>query len=61
MIHSDLESTYETLALTIDKIGENNSERVLAKVALRLAQAIGDADKVHEHIQEAAASFDIQN
>ena len=57
MDHTDLEKTYESLALKIDEIGEENSELFLAKLVLLLAHANGDVEHVQQCIDEAGASF----
>jgi len=49
MNHTDLETTYESLALKIDQIGEKNSELFLAKLVLLLAHANGNVEHV-QHI-----------
>ena len=56
MDHSDLERIYASLAVKIDEVGEKNSELFLAKLVLLLAQRNGDADAVHQCIDEAVAS-----
>lgn len=57
MNHTDLETTYESLALKIDQIGEKNSELFLAKLVLLLAHANGNVEHVQQLIKEAGASF----
>jgi Protein of unknown function (DUF2783) len=41
-----LEATYDRLAEAIDAVGEAQSERLLVKLVLLLAQELGDADRV---------------
>jgi len=53
----DLEKTYQSLALNIDKIGEDNSELFLAKLVLLLAHESGNFEEVQQHINNAAASL----
>jgi hypothetical protein len=48
-----LEATYDRLAEAIDAVGEAQSERMLVKLALLLAQDLGDADRVAALIAEA--------
>lgn len=57
MNHQDLERTYESLAATIDTVGEANSELFLAKLVLLLAHHNGDADQVQTCIDDAAQSL----
>ena len=48
-----LEATYDRLAEAIDAAGEAGSEKMLVKLALLLAQDLGDADRVSALIAEA--------
>lgn len=48
----DLEQVYDDLASAVDRAGEQ-SERFLAKLALLLAQELGDAQRVAAHIDTA--------
>ena len=57
MNHPDLESTYASLALKIDEVGEKKSELFLAKLVLLLAQKNGNVDDVLKCIEEAAESL----
>lgn len=57
MNHEDLENTYATLALAIDKVGEENSALFLAKLVMLLAHKNGDAADVERCIAQAAASL----
>ena len=50
---ADLEQVYDELALAIDGAGPD-SERFLAKLALLLAQELGDASRVRALIAVAA-------
>ena len=48
-----LEATFDRLAEAIDAAGPDASEKMLVKLALLLAQDIGDADRVAALIGEA--------
>lgn len=50
---ADLEATYDRLAEAIDAGGADRSELMLVKLALLLAQDLGDADRVAALIAEA--------
>lgn len=50
---ADLEQVYDDLASAVDDAGEH-SEKMLAKLALLLAQALGDATRVRACIVAAA-------
>jgi hypothetical protein len=52
-----LEATYDRLAEAIDAVGEAQSERLLVKLALLLAQELGDADRVAALIAVAQADL----
>lgn len=52
-----LEATYDRLAEAIDAVGEAQSERLLVKLALLLAQDLGDADRVAALIAAAQADL----
>ena len=52
-----LEATYDRLADAIDAVGEAQSERLLVKLALLLAQDLGDADRVAALIAVAQADL----
>ena len=52
-----LEATYDRLAEAIDAVGEAQSERLLVKLALLLAQDLGDADRVAALIAVAQADL----
>ena len=52
-----LEATYDRLADAIDAVGETQSERMLVKLALLLAQDLGDADRVAALIAVAQADL----
>lgn len=43
---ADLEATYDRLAEAIDAAGPDKGELLLVKLALLLAQDLGDADRV---------------
>jgi hypothetical protein len=49
----DLEATYDRLADAIDAAGEDASERMLVKLALLLANELGDAERVASLMVEA--------
>lgn len=53
---SDLEQVYDDLASAIDRSGEH-SERFLAKLALLLAQELGDRKRVAQLIDTAQADL----
>ena len=50
---SGLEAVYDALARALDRAGTDGSERLLVKLALLNAQAIGDAALVRHHIEAA--------
>ncbi|VVD84471.1 hypothetical protein PMO31116_01265 [Pandoraea morbifera] len=57
--HTDiagLEAIYDALALAIDDAPDDERERLLAKVALLLANEIQDAPRVLHLIEQAARS-----
>lgn len=54
---SELEQVYERLALTIDRFDEATAQVFLAKLALLLANRIGDADVVLACIEDATQSL----
>lgn len=56
---SDVEAVYDTLAETLDTIGEAKGELFLAKLALLLSHEIGDAPHVLSLIAQARANLDI--
>jgi hypothetical protein len=49
----DLEATYDRLAEAVDAAGPGKRELLLAKLALLLAEELGDADRVAVLIGEA--------
>ncbi len=53
MNQSDLERLYDVLAQAIDEAGPEKSELFLAKLALLLADALGDADKACQLVRNA--------
>lgn len=53
MTQAELETVYEALAEAIDRAGAEKSELLLAKVALLLAQELGDAPAVLASIAQA--------
>lgn len=54
---AELEATYDRLADAIDAAGPDRSELLLVKLALLLAQDLGDADRVADLI--GAAGHDL--
>lgn len=54
MTHHDLEVFYATLAETVDTVGADKSELMLAKLALLFAREIGDLQKAEQLVREAA-------
>jgi hypothetical protein len=53
MSEAAIESVYERLALGIDAAGEENAHVFLAKVALLLANEVGDSERVISLIEAA--------
>lgn len=49
----ELETVYDRLAQAIDTAGDGKATLFLVKLALLNAQALGDADRVHGHIEAA--------
>lgn len=58
MNREDIESAYDALAQQIDRVGAAKTELYLAKLALLMAQEIGDVEKALACIEEAARSLD---
>ena len=58
MTPADVETVYDRLALTIDRVGPEKSELFLAKLALLLSHEIGDAARVAELIEAAERHLD---
>lgn len=52
-----LEATYDRLAEAIDAVGPAQSEKMLVKLVLLLAQDLGDADRVAALMAVAAADL----
>lgn len=52
MAFDDLEAVYERLAAAIDEAGSGRSELFLAKLALTLAQSLGDRDRALAAIED---------
>ncbi len=50
---AEVEQLYDELALAVDAAGPELSERMLAKLALLLANALGDATQVSALIRAA--------
>jgi hypothetical protein len=57
MKQTNLETVYDTLALALDQAGPDHQDLLLAKLALLLAQDLGDADLVCQRIKEAAENL----
>ena len=53
MTPSDVEVVYEALANAIDRVGPDQSELFLAKLALLLSREVGSAEKVLPLVTEA--------
>lgn len=53
----DLESTYDRLAEAIDNAGAGRTELMLGKLALLLANELGDAERVATLIGQALADL----
>lgn len=53
-----LETVYERLAEAIDATGPEKETLLLAKLALLLAEALGDPDRVVGLIEDAARDLD---
>lgn len=53
-----LETVYERLAEAIDAAGPEKETLLLAKLALLLAEALGDPDRVVGLIEDAARDLD---
>lgn len=49
---TDVEALYAALALHIDDVGVENTERYLAKAALALARALGDTEAALAILQD---------
>lgn len=58
MTHADLETVYEALAQQLDRVGEENGNILLAKLALLLAHQINDVSLVLEAIDAAAQAIE---
>lgn len=58
MTPSELEQVYERLALTIDRFDERTAQVFLAKLALVMAQRIGNAGEALACIEDAAQSLE---
>lgn len=52
MTQDDLEQVYEALAQAIDRAGPEQAQVYLAKLALALAEELGDSDRVQAVIAE---------
>jgi hypothetical protein len=58
MTPEELESVYDAMALAIEDIGPARSDVFLAKLALALADTLGDADLACAVIAECREGFD---
>lgn len=58
MTPAHLELVYEELAVALDAIPATKRELFLAKLALLLAQELGDAEQVRTHIAAALTNLD---
>lgn len=58
MNSADLERVYDDLAEALDAVAAPKREVLLAKLALLLAQDLGDADQVRNHIKAALANLE---
>jgi len=56
---ADLETVYEDLSKALDAAETGKRELLLAKRALLLANDLGDAARVREHIAAASANLDV--
>jgi hypothetical protein len=56
---TDLEIVYEHLAKVLDGTRADKRELLLAKLALLLANDLGDAARVRDHITAASANLDV--
>lgn len=59
MTTDDLETVYETLAVTIDTVEASKRSLFLSKLALLLANDLGDSDQVCARISAAAGDLEI--
>jgi hypothetical protein len=55
MTKKDIEAVYEVIATQIDKVGPANAELYLAKLALLLANEIGDQRRALKCVADASA------
>lgn len=58
MTPANIETVYETLAIRLDRIAPEQRTKFLAKLALLLAQDVGDVTKVCARIEEAGENLD---
>ena len=49
----ELEQTYDALAEHLDRVPEGKTELFLVKLALLLANEVGSAARVHQHLAAA--------
>jgi hypothetical protein len=54
---ADLETLYDQLALAVDQAGEARAPLLLAKLALLLANELGDGARCHALLQQALADL----
>ena len=52
-----LETVYDALATAIDKAGPDKAQVFLVKLALRAANALGDAEQFQQQIQAALVNL----
>jgi hypothetical protein len=57
MTDRDIEAVYEAIATQIDRVGPANAELYLAKLALLLANEIGNHQRALKCVTDAAASL----
>lgn len=58
MTEVEFEAIYEALAYAVDDLGPEKSELYLAKVALALAETVGDAPRVLAVLDECKTGLD---
>lgn len=58
MSDASLETVYERIAETVDAVGEERQALFLAKLALLLAEALGEPERALALVGEAARDLD---
>ena len=58
MTQANLETVYEAMARAVDAVGPAQAELYLAKLALALADELGDADRALAAIAECQAGLE---